>query len=118
MDYENDNVFAKILRGELPCTKVYEDENVLAFNDINPKTPVHVLVVPKAPYVDFSDFVARAAAAEQAAFWAGVQRTAEATGVAATGFRVVTNNGASAGQIVFHFHVHIYGGRPLGGRAK
>ncbi len=114
MSYDNDNVFAKILRGELPCKKVHETEFALAFEDIQPQTPVHVLVIPKGAYIDFEDFMAKASAEEITGFWRSVSETAEVAGVAGEGFRLTTNNGASAGQIVFHFHVHIFGGRPLG----
>jgi diadenosine tetraphosphate (Ap4A) HIT family hydrolase len=112
--YDRDNIFAKILRGELPCSKRHETEWALAFDDIAPKTPVHVLVVPKGEYVDFNDFTARATSEEQAGFWQAVKETAEICGVGGEGFRLTTNNGEVAGQIVFHFHVHIFGGRPLG----
>lgn len=114
MTYDRNNVFARILRGELPCNRRHETEHALAFDDINPQTPVHVLVIPKGAYVDFEDFSARASAAEKAGFWQAVQETAQVCGVSGQGFRLTTNNGASAGQIVFHFHVHIFGGRPLG----
>ncbi len=115
MAYDDDNVFAKILRGELPANKVYEDDFVLAFDDINPKTPVHVLVVPKEAYVDYEDFIENAAPETVIGFFQAVHEVARVTGVAESGYRLVTNNGASAGQIVFHFHIHLYGGRPLGG---
>ncbi|MEC9346460.1 MAG: HIT domain-containing protein [Pseudomonadota bacterium] len=114
MTYDQNNVFARILRGELPCSRRHETEHALAFDDINPQTPVHVLVIPKGNYVDFEDFAARATPEEQAGFWQAVKETAEICGVAGQGFRLTTNNGASAGQVVFHFHVHIFGGRPLG----
>lgn len=114
MSYDNDNVFAKILRGELPSKKVHETEFALAFEDIQPQTPIHILVIPKGPYIDFEDFMAKASPDEITGFWKSVNETAEVVGVAGEGFRLTTNNGASAGQIVFHFHVHIFGGRPLG----
>jgi len=115
MAYDNDNIFAKILRGEIPCDKVHETEHALAFRDIAPKTPVHVLVIPKGAYVDAADFNARASDVEKIGFWQAVHETTAIAGVDGSGFRLTTNNGASAGQIVFHFHVHINGGRPLGG---
>ena len=118
MTYHDDNVFAKILRGELPANKVYEDDFVLAFDDINPMTPVHVLVVPKEAYVDYEDFIENAAPETVIGFFRAVQEVARVTGVAETGYRLVTNNGASAGQIVFHFHMHLCGGRPLGGMVR
>lgn len=110
--YDSGNVFARILRAEIPCTKLHEDEHSLAFADIAPAAPVHIVVIPKAPYRDFTDFSAQADPAQQAAFWAVVSRLAKAH--CAGQFRLITNNGAEAGQSVFHFHVHILGGAPLG----
>ena len=118
MAYDSDNVFAKILRGELPCNKVYEDDYVFAFDDINPQTPVHVLVVPKGAYVDYEDFIENAGAEAVLGFFRAVNQVAHQTGVAETGYRLVANKGRSAGQIVFHFHFHLYGGRPLGGMVR
>lgn len=114
MAYDNNNIFAKMLRGEIPYDKVHETEHALAFNDIAPKTPIHVLVIPKGAYTDAHDFNARASIEEKVGFWQAVHETAEKTGVADSGFRLTTNNGASAGQVVFHYHVHINGGRPMG----
>ena len=108
--YDRNNIFAKILRGEAPCTKVYEDEHVLAFNDIHPKAPVHVLVIPKGEYVSIVDFTAKASPEAIAAFWAAVTRIANQLGVG-SGFRVSSNHGPNGGQLVFHFHVHITAGR-------
>jgi len=113
MAYDRNNVFAKILRGELPCKKVYEDEFALAFHDIRPLTPVHVLVIPKGEYVSFIDFAASAQAQFAAGFWRAVGATAKQLGLDANGYRIVANSGADAHQIVFHFHVHIFAGRPL-----
>lgn len=118
MAYDRDNVFAKILRGELPCKKVHETQWALAFEDISPQTPVHVLVIPKRECVDFDDFMSQASAEEVAGFWQTVHETAAKVGVTESGFRLVTNNGSSAGQVVFHYHVHIFGGRPLGGMVR
>jgi len=112
--YDRNNVFARILRGEIPCQKVYEDEHVLAFNDIRPQAPVHVLVIPKGEYVSFDDFAAKAPATEQAAFVAAVGKVARQLGVAESGFRILANHGADANQEVPHFHVHIFGGKRLG----
>lgn len=109
--YDPGNVFAKILRGEIPCKKVYEDAHVLAFEDIAPAAPVHVLVVPKVPYVSFDDFV-RAPAETVTGFFASVQKVVTTLGL--KDYRLITNTGAQAGQSVFHFHVHILAGRPLG----
>jgi diadenosine tetraphosphate (Ap4A) HIT family hydrolase len=112
--YDDNNVFAKILRGEIPCKKVYEDAHALAFHDINPQAPVHVLVIPKGKYVSMVDFAAKANAAEQAGFLAAVGKTASALGLDEGGYRILANHGANAHQEVPHFHVHIFGGRRLG----
>ena len=113
-NYDRNNVFARILRGEIPCNKVYEDEHVLAFHDIKPAAPVHVLVIPKGEYVSFDDFSAKASDAELAAFSRAVGAIARQQGVAATGYRILANHGVDAHQEVPHFHVHIFGGRKLG----
>ncbi|MFC4271528.1 HIT domain-containing protein [Sneathiella chungangensis] len=113
MAYDNDNIFAKILRGEIPNTTVYEDEAVLAFNDIAPKTPVHVLVIPKRPYIDMDDFSANGSPEEIGHFFIKVGEIARSLGLHDGGYRVVTNNGENAGQIVPHFHVHIMGGQRI-----
>ena len=112
--YDATNIFARILRGELPCTKVYEDEYALAFNDIAPQAPVHVLVVPKTPYVSFADFASAAAPETVAGFFAAVARVAKQLGLEQPGYRILANMGQHAHQEVPHFHVHIFGGRPLG----
>lgn len=114
MAYDRTNVFARILRGELPCRKVYENEHVLAFHDINPQTPVHILVIPKGEYVSLDDFSAKASAAELAAFLRAVGAIARDQGLADPGYRILANHGRDAHQEVAHFHVHIFGGRPLG----
>jgi len=106
--YDRNNVFARILRGEAPCTKVYEDEFVLAFNDIHPKAPVHILVVPKGEYVSIVDFSENARPEMIARFWRAVVKIAEERGVGG-GFRIVSNHGPNSGQEVFHFHVHVTG---------
>lgn len=116
MSYDANNVFAKILRGELPCQKVYEDEFALAFHDIRPLAPVHVLVIPKGNYVALTDFAATAPADLIAGFWRAVANTAVQLGLEPGGYRVVANAGADGGQIVFHMHVHIFGGRKMSGR--
>ena len=113
MAYDRNNVFARILRGELPCKKVYEDDFALAFEDLHPAAPVHVLVIPKGEYVSSDDFFASAPEAAIAGFWRAVGAVARVTGVDRTGYRLVGNHGADANQIVFHFHVHVIGGRPL-----
>lgn len=114
MAYDPNNVFARILRGELPAKKVHEDDFALAFHDINPQAPVHVLVIPKGPYVSLADFSAKASDAEIAGFWRAVGRVARELGLEESGYRILANHGANAHQEVPHFHVHIFGGRPLG----
>jgi diadenosine tetraphosphate (Ap4A) HIT family hydrolase len=112
--YDDGNVFARILRGELPANKVYEDEHVLAFNDINPLAPTHILVIPKGPYVSWDDFSARASDAEIAAFVRAAGKIARAGGLVGEGYRILANTGANSGQEVPHLHLHIFAGRPLG----
>lgn len=114
MAYDANNVFAKILCGEIPCNKVYEDDHVLAFHDVNPQTPVHVLVIPKGPYVSVDDFAEHASETEIVAFVRAVGKIARDLGVAGSGYRFLSNSGADAHQEVPHFHVHIFGGRRLG----
>ncbi|MBI0432947.1 histidine triad nucleotide-binding protein [Roseomonas sp. KE0001] len=112
--YDNGNIFARILRGEIPAKKVHEDEHALAFHDIAPQAPVHVLVIPKGAYVSVADFSAAASPEEVAGFWRAVGLTARLLGLEDQGYRVLTNMGSDAGQEVPHFHVHIFGGRRLG----
>ena len=112
--YDETNIFARILRGELPCRKVYEDEHVLAFEDINPLAPTHVLVIPKGPYVSWDDFSEKASDEEIAAFVRAVGRIARDAGLVTEGYRLLANVGMNSGQEVPHLHVHIFGGRPLG----
>lgn len=114
MAYDRNNVFARILRGELPCTKVYEDEHALAFRDIAPQAPSHVVLIPKGEYVSADDFSARASDAELASFMRAITAIATAEGVAESGFRLIANNGKDGHQEVPHFHMHIVGGRDLG----
>ena len=114
MAYDQSNIFARILRGEIPCDKVYEDEHALAFRDINPLTPHHVLVIPKGAYVSMDDFTANASEAEIAALFRAVGEVARRLGLAASGYRLLANHGRDANQEVPHFHVHVFGGRPLG----
>ncbi|NQW01465.1 MAG: histidine triad nucleotide-binding protein [Rhodospirillales bacterium] len=114
MTYDSDNIFARILRGEIPCTRVYENEYALAFEDINPLAPVHVLVIPKAAYVSHADFAARASDAEIAGFTRAVGEVAKIRGLDETGYRTVANHGADARQDVLHYHVHVLGGHNLG----
>jgi diadenosine tetraphosphate (Ap4A) HIT family hydrolase len=112
--YDESNIFAKILRGELPSKKVYEDEWELAFHDINPLAPVHILVIPKGPYVSWDDFSDRASDAEMAGFVRAVGKVARDQQLVVGGYRLLANTGKRAGQEVPHLHVHIFGGQPLG----
>ena len=109
--YDSTNIFARILRGEIPCRKVYEDDFALAFHDVNPQAPVHVLVIPKGPYVNNMDFSANAPADLVAGFWRAVGTVARELGLEEQGYRLVANNGAGGGQVVFHFHVHVVSGK-------
>ena len=112
--YDEGNVFARILRGELPCKKVHEDEHALAFHDINPLAPVHILVIPKGPYVSWDDFSERASEAEIAGFVRAIGLVAREAGMVVQGYRLLSNVGKRSGQEVPHLHVHIFGGQPLG----
>ncbi|MCB1783054.1 MAG: histidine triad nucleotide-binding protein [Alphaproteobacteria bacterium] len=114
MHYDENNIFARILRGEIPCQKVYEDDHVLAFNDIAPKAPVHILVIPKGAYISIDDFGAHAPAEEIKAFYAAVAKIAADHDLQGKGFRTIANTGLNGGQEVPHFHVHILGGKALG----
>ena len=114
LPYDNQNIFAKILRGEIPNRTVFEDEWALAFHDINPQAPVHVLVIPKGAYVSWDDFAAKASDAEIAGFVRAVGTVARDLGLVAPGYRLLANVGQHGHQEVPHFHVHLFGGRPLG----
>ena len=112
--YDDQNVFAKILRGELPCTKVYENEWTLAFLDIAPLAPVHILVIPKGPYVSWDDFTASASEAEIAGYVRAIGQIARDENLVVEGYRLLANVGRNSGPEIPHLHVHIFGGRPLG----
>jgi diadenosine tetraphosphate (Ap4A) HIT family hydrolase len=112
--YDDDNIFARILRGEIPSNKVYEDEYALAFHDINPQAATHVLVIPKGSYVSWDDFSERASEAEIAGFVRAVGKIARDAGLVEPGYRLLANTGPNSGQEVPHLHVHIFGGGPLG----
>jgi histidine triad (HIT) family protein len=112
--YDDQNIFARILRGEIPCKKVYEDEFVLAFHDIAPQAPTHVLVIPRERYCSFADFSAKASEADIAGFMRAVGKIAKDLGLETAGYRVIANMGEHSGQEVPHFHVHLCAGRPLG----
>lgn len=112
--YDENNIFARILRGEIPSEKVFEDDAVLAFHDINPLAPTHILVIPKGPYVSWDDFSEKASDAEIAALVRSVGKIAREAGLVKEGYRVLANVGPNSGQEVPHLHLHIFGGRPLG----
>ena len=112
--YDDTNIFARILRGEIPCRRVFENEHVLAFHDINPQAPVHVLVIPKGAYCSWADFSARATEAEIAGFVRAVGQIARDLGHEMDGYRLLANVGVHSGQEVPHFHIHLFAGRPLG----
>jgi diadenosine tetraphosphate (Ap4A) HIT family hydrolase len=112
--YDDNNLFARILRGEIPSTKVHEDEHSLAFLDINPLAPTHILVIPKGRYVSWDDFSTHASDAEIAGFVRAVGKVAREAGGVTSGYRLLANVGMDAGQEVPHLHVHIFAGRPLG----
>ena len=114
LPYDDSNIFAKILRGEIPSKKVYEDEYALAFHDIAPRAPVHVLVIPKGRYVSWDDFSANAPAEEIAGFIRAIGTVAREQGLVAPGYRLLANIGPHGGQEVPHLHVHLFGGRGLG----
>jgi histidine triad (HIT) family protein len=114
MTYDPNNIFARILRGELPCKKAYENEHVLAFHDIRPLAPVHILVIPKGAYVSLEDFHVKASDAEQVALMKAIGHVAREAGVAESGYRVIANTASDGHQEVPHLHFHVLGGRPLG----
>lgn len=112
--YDDDNIFAKILRGEIPCKKVYENDFALAFHDIAPQAPQHILVMPKGKYVSFADFSATADDIEIAGFIRAVGHVARMLGYEQTGYRLIANMGPDSHQEVPHLHIHLFAGRPLG----
>lgn len=113
-DYDSNNIFARILRGEIPCSQVHETDHALAFHDINPQAPTHVLVIPKGPYRSWADFSANAPDAEIAGFVRAVGAVAKLLGLEEPGYRLLANAGRDAHQEVPHLHVHLFGGKPLG----
>jgi diadenosine tetraphosphate (Ap4A) HIT family hydrolase len=114
LPYDENNIFARILRGEIPSKRVYEDEYALAFHDISPQAPVHILVIPKGAWVSWDDFSERGSEAEIAGFVRAVGKVARDEGLVAPGYRLLANVGANSGQEVAHLHVHLFGGRALG----
>ena len=113
--YDDDNIFAKILRGEIPCDKVFENDSALAFRDLNSQAPTHILILPKGRYISAQDFFSSASAAELTGFAQAVAEVAATTGLVASGYRLIANHGKDAHQEVPHFHLHLLGGAPLGG---
>jgi diadenosine tetraphosphate (Ap4A) HIT family hydrolase len=114
MAYDPNNIFARILRGEIPCRKIYEDDYALAFHDINPQAKVHALVIPKGAYVSMDDFSAKASDAEIAGLIRAVGEVARKLGIAESGYRILANAGPDSRQEVPHLHIHIFGGQDLG----
>lgn len=114
MSYDENNIFARILRGEIPSDKVYEDDHTLAFNDITPQAPVHILVIPKGAYADVDDFHMNASDVEITALTRAIGTVARQAGISETGYRVISNCGTDSHQEVPHLHFHVLGGRPLG----
>ena len=114
MSYDKNNIFAKILRGEIPCKKVYENDHVLAFHDINPQKKVHVLVIPKGEYVDLDDFNKKASDKEIVALNTAVSHVANLIGAKGKGYRTLSNIGIDGGQEVPHLHFHIFAGEKIG----
>ena len=112
--YDDNNIFARILRGEIPCKRVHETPHALPFHDINPQAPIHVLVIPKGPYRSWADFSATASEAEIAGFVRAVGEVAKLLGLEEPGYRLLANAGVNAHQEVPHLHVHIFGGKALG----
>jgi diadenosine tetraphosphate (Ap4A) HIT family hydrolase len=114
MDYDKNNIFARILRKEIPANIVYENEYALAFHDINPQAPVHILVIPKGEYISFFDFSEKASPELLEGFTKALHHVIKSLDLQKEGFRVLSNHGIHGGQEVPHYHVHIFGGRPLG----
>lgn len=114
MAYDDQNIFAKILRGEIPSKKIMEDDHVLAFHDVFPKAPIHALIIPKGAYTDIHDFNTNASADELTALYRAIPKVVEALGLQEKGFRTIANTGLDGGQEVPHFHIHIVGGKNIG----
>ena len=117
MSYDDNNIFAKILRGEVPCKKIYEDEFVLSFHDINPQKKIHVLVIPKGKYTDLDDFCRNASTNEMVGMFKGIEKVAKKLGISmdsGKGYRALSNIGVDGGQEVPHLHFHLFGGEKIG----
>jgi diadenosine tetraphosphate (Ap4A) HIT family hydrolase len=113
-DYDTNNIFARILRGEIPSKRLFENDFAIAFHDIAPQAPIHVLVIPRGPYISLADFTAKATDAEIAGFFRAVAEVARQLELEAPGYRILSNMGEHSGQEVPHLHVHLFGGKPLG----
>ena len=114
IDYDDNNIFAKILKAEISCEKINENENTLAFLDINPLAPIHILIIPKKSYINFYDFNKNASSDEILDFWKLINFIIETKNIENNGFRIITNSGKDGNQDVPHFHVHLLGGKNLG----
>ena len=114
-NYNKENIFAKIISGQITCDEVYQDDLVFAFKDVSPAAKTHVLVIPKGEFISFDDYVQKESAEKVARFFKTVKHIAGILGVDKTGYRLITNHGSNANQTVPHFHVHILAGEPLGG---
>ena len=114
MTYDNNNIFAKILRGEIPCKKIYENDYVLSFHDINPQKKIHALVIPKGEYVDLDDFNNKASEREIIEFYKAVSHVSSLLGISKKGYRTLSNIGSDGGQEVPHLHFHIFAGEKIG----
>ena len=117
MSYDDNNIFAKILRGEIPCKKIYEDEFVLSFHDINPQKKIHAWVIPKGKYIDLDDFCRNASTNEMVGMFKGIEKVSKKLGISVDsgkGYRALSNIGADGGQEVPHLHFHLFGGEKLG----
>ena len=117
MSYDDNNIFAKILRGEIPCKKIYEDDHVLSFHDINPQKKIHALVIPKGKYIDFDDFSSKASSDEMKGLLKGISIVAKKMGISldsGKGYRTLANIGEHGGQEVPHLHFHLFGGEKVG----
>jgi diadenosine tetraphosphate (Ap4A) HIT family hydrolase len=111
--YDKNNIFAKIIRGEISCEKVYEDDNTMFFYDINPTAKIHVLGIPKTPNIDFFDFISKNNSKKISGFYEKINMVIEKLGIKESGYRIITNSGNNGGQEVPHFHVHILGGEKI-----
>lgn len=112
--YDDTNIFARILRGEIPARKIYEDDYVLAFHDAFPKAPIHALIIPKGKYLNIEEFNAKASEDEILSFYRAIPRIVKELGLGEKGFRTIANTGTYGGQEVPHFHIHIIGGKIVG----